>query len=922
MKHLHSRTPSLIEPLEARIAPAVDLLLKITSIEFPNVAVPGNSGTITMTIENIGDEVAKNTTDINIWLVPDPGAGQQPGDSVYNGGNFGRNTAKSMKIVEGEKDVPLNLKPVSEGGTPKIVTKKFTLPDLILGEGTVAPGDLYFTNDPGGPSVYHPFNMTPGLHYIVAEVDGGNENEPFFLSHQNNFAAPAGPFDYQYQFGTVGSRSNVDLHVTSGTFDTTTRTFTGPSADFSLSGPGKGTISVVNATAGVPTNRNNLAFTGTSAASFAAAGVFKNKAGLDRFTLNNITADAAMKGIKLPKFDLTGNVDINNGGIAGLELGNVGGSGKHINIGGAAADPPATVILGRVNDLDLTSNVGLDVLQVIDWRKGGAADTIMAPFISDLSTKGDSKAAIAGDFAATINLNGANAKGFALGEVTVVGQLQQTTFTATGTGKVGDIVAKSANQWGLNIQGAADDIVILQDLAGATPTGLTAKSFSSIKVGGNLSNHITATGADDKGIGIKNVVAKAIQAINIKAENGGIEKVEAGDWTGGGELKAKTVKTLTTKTGDFTPTLNLTGISIIDALIPSIGTATIAGALKTGTWNIKGKIQSLTAGSVEAGWSLLGETTDAAKVTRIEKLMVKGAVAGSFTAWLFDKVEFKGDFTGSIKTETSESRSFGSFTAAKVIGATFNASGAVGKFSVDQWSGGSITALDFGDLSFTGAKGVSGDLKNTTLKITGTGTFNGFGKLTAKGSLATLIIDAAQAYLGTITAKEWIGGSLTAQALLNLDLNGDKAASIRGDLSGVTIKLFDPVSKLTKTDVAGFIENATIETQGKLGLVQALGMNGATIKALSGEIDKVIIKGKEAGVDFFIASNVTAEHIDTVFVSNVKTTNGGTAFGFSATTIDKYLRKIGGAVVESAVGLDPSKSPFDADDDYRVLLPA
>ncbi len=920
MKRYSPFVPCLIEPLEARIAPAVDLLLKITSIEFPNVAVPGDSGTITMTIENIGDEVAKNTTDINIWLVPDPGAGQQPGDSVYNGGNFGRNTAKSMKIVEGEKDVPLNLKPVSEGGNPKIITKKFTLPDLILGEGTVAPGDLYFTNDPGGPSVYHPFNMTPGLHYIVAEVDGGNENEPFFFSHRNNFAAPAGPFDYQYQFGTVGSRSNVDLHTTSGTFDTTTRTFPGPSADFSLSGSGKGTISVVNATAGDPTNRNNLAFTGTSAGSFGAAAVFKNKAGNDRLTLNNITADSPMKGIKLPKFDLTGSVDA-TGALAGLELGNIGGSGKHINIGGGASDPPATVILGRVNDLDLTAGVGLGVLQVIDWQKGGAADTITTPFISDLSAKGDSKASVAGDFAASINLNGANAKGFALGEVTVVGQLKQSTFTATGTGKVGDIVAKSANQWGMNVQGAAEDVLIFQDLAGATATGLTAKSFGLIKVGGNLSNHITATGADDKGLSIKSVVAKAIQAINIKAENGGIEKVEAGDWTGGGELKAKTVKTLTTKTGDFTPTLNLTGISIIDAPTPSIGTATIAGALKTGTWNIKGKIKSLTAGSVEAGWSLLGETTDAAKVTRIENLLVKGAVAGSFTTWIFDKVEFKGDFTGSIKTETSESQSIGSFTAAKVIGATFNASGFVKKFTADQWSGGSITAPDFGDLSFTGAKGVAGDLKNTTLKITGSGPSNGFGKLTAKGSLASLIIDAAQAYLGTITAKEWIGGSLTAQALLNLDLNGDKAANIRGDLSGVTIKLFDPGARLTKTDVAGFIENSTIETQGNLGLVQALGMNGATIKTINGDIDKVIIKGK-TGSDFFIASNVNAKRIDTVIVNNVKTTNGGTPFGFSATTIDKYLRKIGGAVVESAVGLDPSKSPFDVDGDYRVLLPA
>ena len=584
MKHLHSRTPSLIEPLEARIAPIADLLLKITSIEFPNVAVPGDTGTITMTIENIGDDPATNTTDINIWLVPDPGAGQKPGDSVYNNGNFGWNTAKSMKIVEGDKDVPLNLKPVSEGGGTKIVKKKFTLPDLILGEGTVAPGDLYSTGDPGGPSVFHPFNMTPGLHYIVAEVDGGNENEPIFFSHRNNFAAPAGPFDYQYQFGTVGSRSEVLLHTTSGIFDTTTRTFPGPSADFSLSGGGTGRIDVVNSSAD-----DNLVFTNTSASSFAAALGFKSKSGDDVLVLNNITASGPMKGIKLPNFELTGSVDV-SGALGGLELRGIGGSGTHINIGGAASDPPAKIILGRVTNLDLTSGVGLAVLQVIDWNKGGASDTITAPFISDLSTKGDAKAGIAGDFAADLSLNGADAKGRVLGEASFEGKIANATWTATGNGNAGDITADGANQWTLNVAGNVGEVFIAGDLIlnKAAPS-LTAKSFKEITALGTLGAYIKTTGADSKGVAIGTVKAHSIDGSTIDASTGVIKSVTSGDWINGGNLKAAKIDKLTTTGKNVTTPGDFSASVAVITLAGGFGDlekATIAGALKTGTWNV------------------------------------------------------------------------------------------------------------------------------------------------------------------------------------------------------------------------------------------------------------------------------------------------------------------------------------------------
>ena len=304
-------------------------------------------------------------------------------------------------------------------------------------------------------------------------------------------------------------------------------------------------------------------------------------------------------------------------------------------------------------------------------------------------------------------------------------------------------------------------------------------------------------------------------------------------------------------------------------------------------------------------------------------------MAGKLTARDFDKVHF-GDFTGSINATGIGNAGIESFTAGNVTGATLSAAGRVSQVSVQQWSGGSLTADTFGALSFTGKGGGTGDLKNTTVKVTGAGLNSGITKITAKGSLASLIIDAGPAYIGSIKADEWVSGSLTAQGLAGLDLDGDKARSVRGDLSGVTIRLFDPNTTLAKAEIAGFIIGSavagappTIQTDGKIGLLQCLGMENATIKVQGGlGLNKLWIKGTETGKNFFIASNVTATQIGTVILNNVKTSNGGTAFGITAAAIAKYLRKTNGIVDEAETGLNPSKSPFDVDVDYRVLLKA
>ena len=898
MNNLSSSARQSIEPLEARIAPVADLVLHFISIDFPDTAVPGDSGSMTFTIENIGDDPATNKTCINIWLVPDPGAGKQPGDSVYNNGSFGRNTQVSEKIVDGAKDVALNLAPGKSTGP---ITKKFTLPDMILGQDTVPPTDIYFSADS-----YHPFNMTPGPHYIVAEVDGGNENEPFFQYHQNDYAAPPQPFDYEYQFGSFGSRSGVDLHTSSGAFDKTTLTFNGPSADFFSSGSGMGRINVVNSTTGGGAHPtfDNLAFTGTSASSSAGVGVFKGKTGGDHIALHDISADAALGKLLMPGVDIDGNMTF-NGALGTLQLGKIGGSGKTLTIGGSAGSDPATkVTLGRVNDLDLTAPAGLAMLQVTDWQKGGASDSITTPF-----------------------------KGFALGGANIGGQLSGNTFHSTGaTNKIGDIYAVSANQWSMNAEGDAGNVGTVQDITGATALGITAKSFANFKVGGTLGNHITATGDNGEMVGIKSVTAKSIDGIKISAATAGILSIETGAWNNGGQLTAEWVKSIKAKSGDFTPVLSITGPSFSGTTpnVPKgigggIGTATIFGALKS-TWNVKWNINNLTAGSADASWKLAGADQSAGNLaTIVNDLEIKGAVPASMTAAGFGKVSFGGDFTGSLMAVGDVNAALNgkieSFKAAKVIGGVFSATGEVTKFTAQQWTGGSIMAYDFNDVTFTGGKDVQGDFASAMLKVTGPTAAQGIHNLTVKGNLDAVTLDVSNGIVTGISADRWIGGSLNALSLLSLKVNGDKARKEEGNLSGVNINLSDGAAKLMKVDVANYIDNTKIETFGKIGTITALGFTKSSIKTGFGKsLDKLTVEGKTAGQIFFAGTDVNAGTIGAILLRNVGESNGGTPFGVTADLIAKYLRTKDGAVQKSLSDKSDPDSTLDTAGDYRLVI--
>ncbi len=890
----------LIEPLEARIAPAVDLMVTIDLLKLPDpaFAVPGDDGSITYTITNVGDTPFQtNQLDVNVWLSKQTGPISSP---IANDISL---HAKYRTVVDGQPNMAIKLGP----GDSVKKTVKIEMPDYVLNGG----------RDPTFVFGETPFNFSPGTGFhLIVEVD------PNFAfdsgAHANNHAASA-PFEWRYQFGQVHGRNGVGLNfIESGG---------GTLGSFELSGQGTGEFLPFNS----PQPGEDLSFTGTTAGSAATASVFKAPGlfGDNLIRLGLIGSLGPMKSLRFPTADVSGNISI-PGTLGALVVRDLGPN-TTVQIGGAPGDLPLAFDARRVDGVQLTASAGIVSLDAVDWLKGSAG-SITAPFLNDLEITGSKVPAVAGDFGANVNLNGANAKGFALGKAKIVGAIKNSTFTSTGAGRIGDIAAVSAENWTLNAQGSAEDIFIAQSVLGVTSPGLKAKSFSSIKVGGTLGNHIIATGDNGKMMGIKLVQAKTIDGITIAAGTAGIEKVLTGGWDNGGNLNARWIKSIlavggpgSPASGDFTAAVNITrapGDPVPKSVKYGLGQAGIGGALKGAIWNVKSDVQTIVAGSVEAGWSFVGAAEAPGVLrTQVGELVVKGANGGAFTADSYRDVDFQGDFTGTltVKGVTTASPTLYKFTAATVTGGKINADGYVDSITVGQWTGGNITVDKFNTINIKGTKNLPGNLANAIVTVTGT---EG-GVIQVNGALGATTINAPNASILSITADEWNGGDLTAQSLRFLHLVGDPARSIAGDLFGASIRLDDPNAKLNELKVKGFIRNETIQVFGDVGVVEVLGLEYANI-SVAGQhrIDTLNITGTDAATRYYIGSqvDVAAGIIGSVVVRNVNPDFGSNEFGITADRIEKYVRFEGGVQVAPPLTNLDVQGTFDPEGDYRVTI--
>ena len=152
-----------------------------------------------------------------------------------------------------------------------------------------------------------------------------------------------------------------------------------------------------------------LKFTPTSYTTGGAVSV--RIAGGQEITVSGVEITATCASFNAPGVNVAGNVVLTSA-VGKVALGDVIGTGvaggRTINIGAAAYWNPITTSLSfeRMADVLLTSSTALSALTATEWLDTDATrDVIKAPWIGTLTTKGNKKLALAGDFRADLNLN-------------------------------------------------------------------------------------------------------------------------------------------------------------------------------------------------------------------------------------------------------------------------------------------------------------------------------------------------------------------------------------------------------------------------------------------------------------------------------------------------------------------------------------
>ena len=183
-----------------------------------------------------------------------------------------------------------------------------------------------------------------------------------------------------------------------------------------------------------------IQITGTTAKSSLTV---KTKGGDGTVDVHTITADGSLKQISAKTTQLIGNIAI--GGWCGkLLLADVADD-HAITLGGTPDDKPITFIAGHVQDLAFASGAPVKAFTALDWLDTDATpDTFAAPSLGSLTTKGRKAnarkaiTAIAGDFEASLDLDGTGNPKYVLAKAKIAGSVTKGTWAIAGT--VGSIV--------------------------------------------------------------------------------------------------------------------------------------------------------------------------------------------------------------------------------------------------------------------------------------------------------------------------------------------------------------------------------------------------------------------------------------------------------------------------------------------------
>jgi len=429
-----------------------------------------------------------------------------------------------------------------------------------------------------------PTDAAPGSYYVALQIDSTNAL-PDEASKSNNLV-----WTNSADVIVKGGYTIGEEHAGSLTFQDAD----GTTVTVALKGGGTASIFLAgDITQDIQTGKKitvegtdlvieQILLTDTSATSALS---FATKGGTVPGTpIGNIIAEGDVGKILGKTADLAGNVMV-PGLVKTLQLGNVD-AGHVIDIAGDAtvgAKDKIVITLGRVADTALSTHaLPIGALTATEWLDtDAAADAIAGSWLGKLTMKGRKAnakkgiAALAGDFQADLDLDGADKKGNSLGSATIAGGVGDAVWdVANSAGKV--TVKGTVDGWQANLKGGLKS--------------LTAGDIDSANV--SVSDALGTVKAQRWGSGTLD--ADSIKAINITGLKGNVKKgIDAVEGTFGADVSVR---------GE-----NVTKGS-------ALGSAKIAADLTSGSWAIDGDMGKLTVGrwvlaaTVMASGDMLGLT--------------------------------------------------------------------------------------------------------------------------------------------------------------------------------------------------------------------------------------------------------------------------------------------------------------------------
>ncbi|MEO8037614.1 MAG: Ig-like domain-containing protein, partial [Betaproteobacteria bacterium] len=328
--------------------------------------------------------------------------------------------------------------------------------DILLGTAATAGvldpnGSIRFDIDVGVPG--------PGTYALFAQVDAdGSVAES---DETNNIARSAQSLSVQALFGEVpGHADSVPLGLTDAD---------GTLVTFALSGRGVGSIVATDDGYALSLDGTDA----TSAVSITASG------GDGTFVLVGVTAAGPLRSFDAEAATLRGDLVV--GRIDALALGDIAGP-LTLTIGAGSAG--TTFSARHVSDASIVADSPLKSVTVLSWLDTDAtADSIAAPALDKL--------VVTGDLEAGLQLSGAGASGFVLGNASVGGRIAHGRWNVQG--RSGPISAGTTGaDWFAAFTAPVTSVTTKGDFSGR----LYAPALQVLQVGGDVVDAAIFIGAN------------------------------------------------------------------------------------------------------------------------------------------------------------------------------------------------------------------------------------------------------------------------------------------------------------------------------------------------------------------------------------------------------------------------------------------